>query len=444
MSKRHDSTSFKTPMELDPALLSAPTASTLDTPRRLVDLGTGLVSLTSLFADINPIAEAAEGSTILYVHIPSCSIVEERFGWEALEAYRSLIANYLVGFSQELRRERDHCVLTRIFADDFVILTPLRDEDHQVPSRLADGMNRHLSAIDEETAALLQVYVGISQTRPFPKIHPERRLYRTIQEAQKEATDVGRQRVSAQLKVLDRCINREQFLMLYQPIVNIEDHSIFAYEALVRCQQQELKNPHILFNVAEQGNRIWPLSRLLRRISLDNMSEMPDESVMFVNLHPLDFDDPELIKPDSPLLQHASRLVLEVTERAAIKNLEAFRERLKILREHKMEIAIDDLGSGYSALSLVAELDPDYIKLDMTLIRDIDQSPVRQNLVRNMVSFAADLGARVVAEGVETREELQCVCDLGAQFVQGYFLSMPEPPFVKTITQTPAHPQEAV
>ncbi len=232
--------------------------------------------------------------------------------------------------------------------------------------------------------------------------------------------------------------------MVYQPIVNIEDHSIFAYEALVRCQQQELKNPHILFNVAEQGNRIWPLSRLLRRIALDSMPEMPKESVMFVNLHPLDFDDPELIKPDSPLTRHAGRLVLEVTERAAIQNLESFRERLKILRELGMEIAIDDLGSGYSALSLVAELDPDYIKLDMTLIRGIDESPVRQNLVRNMVSFAADLGARVVAEGVETREELQTVMELGAQFVQGYYLSMPEPPFVQTINPTPARPLPAV
>jgi EAL domain-containing protein (putative c-di-GMP-specific phosphodiesterase class I) len=422
-------------------LLTTPGVSSLDSPRRLVDLSTGLPSLTSLFSDLRPIADEGSGTTVLYIHIPSSSIVEERFGWEALEAYRGLIANYLIGFTKDMRRERTHTVLARAYADDFLIVTPQRDQDDQLPSILADGMTRHLSAIDEETASLLQVYVGVSQGKPFPKIHPERLLYRMIQQAQTEATDVGRQKLSAHVRILDRCITGEHFNMLYQPIVRMEDHSIFAHEALVRCPQKELRSPHVLFNVAEQGDRIWPLSRLLRRIAISAVPQLPNDTSMFVNLHPKDFDDPELLQPDTLLKRYAPRLVLEVTERAAILDFNHFRSKLDALREYGVRIAIDDLGSGYSALSLVAELDPDYIKLDMTLIRSIDESPVRQNLLRNMVSFATDLGAQVVAEGVETRPELETLRDLGCHFVQGYYLAVPSPPFVLTIQQPPAMPR---
>jgi EAL domain-containing protein (putative c-di-GMP-specific phosphodiesterase class I) len=225
--------------------------------------------------------------------------------------------------------------------------------------------------------------------------------------------------------------------------VRVADHEVFAHEALVRCSQQELRSAHVLFNVAEQGNRIWPLSRLLRRIAADAVEGLPASQHMFINLHPQDFDDPELLEPHGPIARRAGRIVLEVTERAAIVDLDAFRDKLAALRAFGARIAVDDLGSGYSALNLVAELSPNFIKLDMTLIRGIDESPVRQNLVRNMVAFASDLGAMVVAEGVETRAELETVAELGCHLVQGYYLAVPSPPFVLTIKAPPtsaAHP----
>jgi EAL domain-containing protein (putative c-di-GMP-specific phosphodiesterase class I) len=410
-------------------------ASTLDAPRRLVDLSTGLPSLTSLFSDMLPVVEHSRGTTVFYVHIPSSAIVEERFGWEALEAYRGLIANYIIGFAQDLRRDRTHCVLVRTYADDFALITPQGDNDEHIPTQLADGITRHLSAIDDETAPLLNVYVGVHRSPPLSRIHPERRLYRSIQQAQTEATDVERQQLSTQVRFLDRCIAQRQFLMLYQPIVRLEDHAIYGYEALVRCQQKELHKPHVLFNVAEQGERVWPLSRLLRGIAASSVPNMPDETYMFINMHPLDFGDPKLLEPEPTLAEHAGRIILEVTERATILDRERFPEQLRQLRDIGVGIAVDDLGSGYSSLSMVAELNPDFIKIDMTLIRSIDQSPVRQNLLRNMVSFAQDMGALVVAEGVETLEELKTVHDLGCHFVQGFYLAMPSPPFITTITQ---------
>jgi len=174
-------------------------ASSLDSPKHLIDPSTGLPLLTTLFSDLRPITEDSAGISVFYIHIPSSAIVEERFGWEALEAYKGLIANYLVGLTQNMRHERTHCLLARAFADDFVIITCYRENDNRLPSTLADGISRHLSAIDEETAALLKIYVGSAMGKTFLKIHPERQLYRMIQQAQTEATDVGRQNISLQV-----------------------------------------------------------------------------------------------------------------------------------------------------------------------------------------------------------------------------------------------------
>jgi EAL domain-containing protein (putative c-di-GMP-specific phosphodiesterase class I) len=419
------------------AALENISASSLDAPRRIFDLTTGLPSLTTLFADLRYVIDRHEGTTIFYVHLSSNRIIEERYGWEALEAYVELVHNYLGRLSQDVRREREHCIVTRAFADDYVVLMPRLGDDAALSSRIVGEMNRHIAAVDSDLAALHEVYVGRAHVTPFPKIHPERLLYRGIQQAQTEATDVGRQKLSAQVRVLDGCLAAAQkrFSIVYQPLVRLDDMSIFAYEALARCSHEQLRNPHVLFNVAEQGDRVWPLSRRLRKLAVTPEVELPSGALLFVNLHPSDFEDPQLLEPEEHILALADRLVLEVTERAAIGDFNTFRANIDKLRALGLRVAIDDLGSGYAALSAAAELDPEFIKFDMTLIRDIDQSPIRQNLVRNMVAFAVEAGAQVVAEGVETEAELNTVRDLGCHLVQGFLLARPAPPFVTEISR---------
>ncbi len=407
--------------------------SSLDAAARLFDLSTGLPSLTTLFRDLRPFASASS-ATILYIHLPTTELIEERFGWEALEAYTALVTTYLNRCKHDLRGERQHCVVARGFADDYVMFLPGRSDDRELPQRLSEGMNRHLQAIDEELAALHRVYVGRASTAPFAKIHPERRIYRAIQRAQQEATNVRQQKISSQGQVLDRCIEQAAFRMVYQPLVKVEDLSILAYEALVRCDQEELKNPHVLFDVAEKSGRLWTLSRLLRRMAVEAVSALPgDGRLMFVNLHPDDFEDPQLLALEPFVVEHAERLVFEVTERATIADFDLFRSNIAVLRESGVRIAVDDLGSGYAALNSVAELSPDYIKFDITLIRDIDSSPIRQNLLRNMIAFARDTGALTVGEGVETKAELRTLRELGCHYVQGYYLARPAPEFIDAI-----------
>jgi EAL domain-containing protein (putative c-di-GMP-specific phosphodiesterase class I) len=150
---------------------------------------------------------------------------------------------------------------------------------------------------------------------------------------------------------------------------------------------------------------------------------------LFLNLHPLDLADPELFEKTSALSHLAHRVVLEVTERAAIEEVEGVERRVNQLREHGFRIAVDDLGAGYAGLSSFALLEPEIVKLDVSLLRDIDQSPVKQKLVASMTALCKDMGFLVVAEGIETAAERDCVVALGCDLLQGYLFARPGRPF---------------
>jgi EAL domain-containing protein (putative c-di-GMP-specific phosphodiesterase class I) len=159
------------------------------------------------------------------------------------------------------------------------------------------------------------------------------------------------------------------------------------------------------------------------------MEHAATDAVLFLNLHPLDLADENLFDSLAPLTQIASRVVLEVTERAAIEEVDGVERRVGRLREHGFRVAVDDLGAGYAGLSSFALLEPEIVKLDVSLLRDIDQSPVKQKLVASMTALCKDMGFLVVAEGIETPAERDCVVALGCDLLQGYLFARPGRPF---------------
>ncbi|WP_158508787.1 EAL domain-containing protein [Gemmatirosa kalamazoonensis] len=159
--------------------------------------------------------------------------------------------------------------------------------------------------------------------------------------------------------------------------------------------------------------------------------------LLFLNVDPHDFADPEFSETALGV-SDPRRVVIEITERTAIKDYPKFRERLKAFREIGFRFAVDDAGSGYAGLGSIANLEPDFIKLDMSLINCIDTNFIKQNLVETMVRFANDQGAMVIAEGVERAEEFETVQSLGVHLVQGFFLHRPERPDGQPSATAPA------
>ena len=198
-----------------------------------------------------------------------------------------------------------------------------------------------------------------------------------------------------------------------------------AYEALARTDEPTLRNPSDLFDVAERLNGTRALGRAIRQLVANVFRDVPDRALMFVNLHPLDLDDDELFADSGVLTPYANQIVLEVTERSALDQIRGLSKRIARLRELGFRIAVDDLGAGYAGLSSFAALEPDVVKADMSLVRGIESSPVKQKLVGAIVALTNDLQIRLIAEGIETSAERDCVTALGADALQGYLFAKP-------------------
>jgi EAL domain-containing protein (putative c-di-GMP-specific phosphodiesterase class I) len=217
--------------------------------------------------------------------------------------------------------------------------------------------------------------------------------------------------------------------MAYQPIVAAGTGDIVGYEALLRSTEAALPSPIAVLEAAERLGRLGDLGRRIRSRASDPMRDAPPEVLLFVNLHARDLEDPDLVDPESPLTYLAPRVVLEITERASLDDVPNAKERIARLRSLGFRIAVDDLGAGYAGLTSFAQMEPEFVKLDMSLVRDVDKNAVKQKLVRSMSALCKDMGIVVVAEGIETRAEREVCTALGCNLLQGYLIAKPGKPF---------------
>jgi EAL domain-containing protein (putative c-di-GMP-specific phosphodiesterase class I)/CheY-like chemotaxis protein len=217
----------------------------------------------------------------------------------------------------------------------------------------------------------------------------------------------------------------EKLWMAMQPILSWRTRSVFAYEALLRTDEPSLRNPVEFLDAAERLGQTKELGRLVRRRIADALIALPPSVNVFVNLHPQDLVDEELCAPDGALTPFASGVVLEVTERAALEQVHGLVPAIAKLRQMGFRIALDDLGAGYAGLASFALLEPEIVKVDMTLVRGIHQSPTKQKLFKSFAGVCRELNTEIIAEGVELPEERDCLNELGGDLYQGYLFARP-------------------
>ncbi len=318
--------------------------------------------------------------------------------------------------------------------DDFVFfhvpppgVAAVTDADiTELVSRLQDHVGGRIEAAHgEEIASLFEIYVGMAHVYYNPKIRLQRLIYRGIREAANAAKSVEERERGRRVEDLRRSLRERAVYIDLHPILVADTRQVYGYEALARGTLRTLRSPEIMFDVAAEADLLWELGRLCRSKAIEAMRErLTRGELLFLNVDPHDFVDPEFSQLDREVAD-PQRVVIEITERTAIKDYPKFRERLKALRERGYRFAVDDAGSGYAGLGSIANLEPDFIKLDISLINCIDTNFIKQNLVETMVRFANDQGAKVIAEGVERAEEYETVKGLGVHLVQGFFLHRP-------------------
>lgn len=318
--------------------------------------------------------------------------------------------------------------------DGMQLLRFVRQLDLDVPMVIVTG-NPTL-----ESALLTMEYGGF---RYLPKPLENERLIQVVREAATQHRIALLKRKALEiceaggwlLQELDQLEERfdralQALWIAYQPIVAWPAQKVYGYEALVRSFDADLPTPGMLFDAAERLGRVQQLGQCIRDAVARSAASAPADALLFTNVHALDLTSEDLYSSSAPLAGLASRVVLEITERAALHRIDDLKDRMRRLRSLGYRIAVDDLGAGYSGLSSFSQLEPEVVKLDMSLVRDIDGSSAKASLVKSMISVCAhDLGIRVVCEGVETVGERDTLERVGADLLQGYLFAKPEKVF---------------
>lgn len=233
-------------------------------------------------------------------------------------------------------------------------------------------------------------------------------------------------RLRRQATSIARILDRRSVDTALQPIVDLESGRVVGVEALARFPDTPGVSPEVWFAEAESAGLSRPLEWLAAHAALRHFGQLPEGMFMSINASP-DVAGDRCLRELMRGLPH-ERLVIEVTEHAPVEDYDRLNRKLQRRREEGVRLAVDDAGAGFASLRHLVGLRPSIIKLDISLIRGIDNDGVRQSLAGSLVSFGKSAGAEILAEGVETAGELKTVRALGIRFAQGFLLGRPEPP----------------
>jgi EAL domain-containing protein (putative c-di-GMP-specific phosphodiesterase class I)/CheY-like chemotaxis protein len=229
---------------------------------------------------------------------------------------------------------------------------------------------------------------------------------------------------AAESTALEQCFRPDVLRIALQPIFTAE-RRLDAYECLLRSSHPQLRGP---LDVIDAADRQGVLPRLCAQLSALSAAWLPHvhpAARLFVNVPPSMLADPDHLHDMlRPLVPHARRVVIEITERSKLVGDSWFASTMR-LKSLGFSLAVDDLGAGYSSLAVLAELEPEIIKVDMSIVRDIDRRPAKRRLMELVGRFAQSTGAELVAEGIETEAEAETVVACGATLLQGFLLGLP-------------------
>ncbi len=405
----------------------------------LFDHVTGLPTTPLLFPRIQMLLEERGEVSLLAVNVVRYSKIEEIYGWKVFDEVMREVAESLERIAGSALRDSDIIAELMIAGNSFVVvLSPPRDTESMNAADLVKITGRVEQSIREDLAGMIDpalfskfgCYAGAATIMSDPNVRLERLVHDGLERAlansdSREAVDAGER--TARLKAI---IDNEDVRTVVQPIVDLVEKRVIGYEALTRGPEgSEFERPDKLFKVAYDSDLVLRLERLCRKKAIESAADLAEGRSLFLNIEPDAVADPQLREVISASMLTTEltpdRIVLEITERSAITDFCSFRSALEYLRALGFRIAVDDAGAGYGSLQCLAEVHPEWLKVDLSLVRDCDTDPIRLQLIRSLVDFAGQMNVSLVAEGIETAEELEALRGIGVRFCQGFYFCRP-------------------
>jgi EAL domain-containing protein (putative c-di-GMP-specific phosphodiesterase class I) len=403
-----------------------------------------ILSFQEVIDDIKSLLINNLSLAALYIDCSKIEKIERQFGKKVYMDVIKKIQIMLLDLKGREIRHDDIIVSNETEGDEFIVfLSKKRDDRDFYPTDLEHFCDRITDLLNDRISPIVfnflrgrpNVAVGYAIVIHNPLLRDERLLNKLIDDAKLMSTYQEFKKKMRNQEKLQELILKESIRTVFQPIVSITKNEIIGYEALSRGPEgTEYENPYILFDVATETDLIFELDRLCRKKALQNAHGISPKHKLFINCQPSAVLDPEfrdsyLKSFLSDLKINPKNIVLEVTEREAIEHYELFREAVRYYSDIGFAIAVDDTGAGYSSLETVVELKPQYIKLDISIVRNIDKNILKQELIKAIVGLAKQMESIIIAEGVETKEELNTLKEIGINIVQGFLFAKPDSPF---------------
>ncbi|WP_308635013.1 EAL domain-containing protein [Paenibacillus silvisoli] len=350
-------------------------------------------------------------------------------------------------FAEQLIKEQEACGvngLTRLWLRDdlFVCLTlPFvhrkqpEEQLLELGSRLRqEWETRFMETFFGGVVPELKLHAGVSCLNAGISSEEER-IYDGIKRAIIHGQHNGATERSLRRRALEQILLDRLIQPAYQPIISLQGgtEEVYGYEALSRLPDRRwFDGPLQLFDFAAEEGLIYSLDRLARERAIEGSAGFAAGQKLFINITAKIMNDPSFTTGRTMLMLEKCGLsphhvVFEITERSSIEDFGAAKRVLQHYRNQGYEIAIDDAGAGYSSLQSIVELEPDYIKIDRSLIHGIHQDGMKAHLVQTFTDLAAKMGISLVAEGIEEESELQYIRSIGVHYAQGYLLGRPGP-----------------
>lgn len=285
------------------------------------------------------------------------------------------------------------------------------------------------STLDKVEAFELGVADYIGKTFSFEEILA--RIQAVLRKSSPRVISQTNDERSKRILELRSIIEDKNLRILYQPIVNLVTRKPIGYEALTRGPAGTfLENPVNLFTLATEANMFIELNTICLSLASKKADFIKPDELLFLNIDPLminteNFKNMDFLK-DSSI--KPSQVSIEITERVYIKNFAKFSSDLTYFRSLGVRISIDDIGEGYSSLNALAELKPEYMKVTLGLVRNVDTDEGKRSIIQVIVDLAKKLNGIIIAEGIETEEENKTLISMGVEFGQGYLFAKPQEP----------------
>jgi EAL domain-containing protein (putative c-di-GMP-specific phosphodiesterase class I) len=420
-------------------LVSAPAGgAAADVERlRLERLGSDAVTGLPLHPDPGVGFERVAGMGVVYLQLGRFAGVESLYGWELYDRVLRLTAASLREDLEISTLKAQHLSLSFNGCDGFCLLFDLSGRPAQRHASLLEpearrfrqGVLRRLrQALGRIAVDLMSVYVGVASIADDPRVRPSRNLARGVLEAMRAAEALQTDARKGRVESLKEILSRRELRAVWQAVQGLSDRRVVGYEALIRGPVgSDLEMPDALFTVAREGDMLLELENLCLETIFSSIPRAVRSGVLFVNAsarlltHPVFLDERNLAE-----MQRAhGNIVVEVSEKEIVWNYGAFREVLERLRAAGFRFAIDDAGSGYSGLETILQLRPEYIKVADSIVRNVHQDAIKREVLSSLLSLGRQIGASLVAEGIESEEELRSLTALGLPLGQGFYFGRP-------------------